>query len=109
MATVLYTNIQATSGIIVSALSHSALRIILTVVGDPLQRLDKLDPRFDSQLSTTKISKITELVSLRNHNVKDDITNHTDLTAALLKQLKGLKTIADDEVQIGIFIASESL
>lgn len=40
---------------IVSELSDSALRIVLTVIGDPVNMLEKLDTSFNSKSATTTI------------------------------------------------------
>lgn len=68
--------------------------------------MEKLDARFDSWSAATNILKIIEVVSTRYCNVKDDITKHIDRMAELLQQLKSMKEIMDDAVQVGILIAS---
>lgn len=97
---------KTASGIIVAALSDPALRVVRSVIGNPVDMLEKLDARYDSRSTATKISKISELVSVRYTNVKHDITKHIDRMAALQEQLKSMEAIMDDAVQVGILIAS---
>lgn len=103
-ATVPYTKKQTANGIIVPALSDSALRTVPNVIRDPVKMVERLDAFFDSQSTVTNISQITELASLSYRKGKDDITKHIDRMAALMGQIKSMKTIVDDAVQIGVFI-----
>lgn len=93
------------SGIIVSALSDPALRVVRSVIGDPVGMM-KMDARFDSWPTPTKISKISELVSVRYKDVKSDIAKHIDRMAALFEQLKSMEATMDEAIQVGILIAS---
>ena len=78
------------SGIIVSALSDSALRVVRSVIGDPAEMMRKLDARFESRPTATNITKITEFESARFVNIKSDITKHIDRMASILEQLKAM-------------------
>lgn len=91
--------------IIVIALSDFSLRVVRAHTGDSVKIMEKLDATFDSRSTATKISKITALVSGGYSSVKIDIKKHIDLMAAILEQLKSMKAIMDDTVQVGTLIA----
>lgn len=97
---------SSASAVIVSALSHSALRVVRTVIGNPVLMLDQLDARYDSRSTATKISKISELVSVKYKNIKSDISKHIVRKASLFEQHKSMEAIMDDSIQVGILIAS---
>lgn len=94
------------SGIIVSALGDHALRVVRSVVGNPAAMLEKLDARYDSKSTASKITKMSKLVSVRFSNPKAGIEKHIDAMAALLEQLKAMNAKMDDSLAVGILIAS---
>lgn len=51
--------------IIVSTLSDQALRVVRSDIGKPIDMLAKLDARYDSKSTDTRINKMSELVSAR--------------------------------------------
>ena len=97
---------KTASGIIVTALNDSALRVVRSVIGKPNQMLEKLNARFDSRTTSSKITRMVELVSLRYRGVRSDISKHIDKMASLLEQLRAMNAIIDDPLAVGILLAS---
>ena len=69
---------EQASNIIISALGDHALRVVRTVIDDPYQMMKKLDARYDSKSTATRISKIVELMSTKFTSVDDDIGKNID-------------------------------
>ena len=97
---------QQASNIIVSALGDHALRVVRSVIGKPQEMIMKLDDRYDSKTIASRISKMSELVSLRYTSIKDDMDKHIDKMAGLIEQLRAMGSIFDDALAIGILVAS---
>lgn len=51
------------SNILISALGDHALRVVLSVIGQPCDMLVKLDACYDFKSTASKISRMVELVS----------------------------------------------
>ena len=94
------------SGIIVSALSDSTLRVVRSVICDPAEIMKKSDGRFESRSTASNISKLTEFVSARFVNIKSDITKHIDRMAYILEQLKAMDVQIDNSMQVCVLLAS---
>ena len=94
------------SNIIVSSLGDHALRVVRTVIGKRKSIMEKLDNRFDSKTISSRISKMSELVSIRYTTVKDDISKHIDRLAGIIEQLRAMGTTFEDALAIGILVAS---
>lgn len=94
------------SSIIVSSLNDAALRVVRSVIGKPVAMIEKLDNRFNSHTTASKISKMSELVSMHYCKVPSDMTMQIDKMAALLEQLRSMKATIDDSMAIGILLAS---
>ena len=94
------------SDLIVSALSDDAMRIVMDVIGDPKTMISKLDDRYRSKSTASKISKITELVSIRYKNVRKDIAKHVDKMSGIVSELKGMKMNLEDTLTVGVLVAS---
>ena len=62
------------SGIIVKALGDHALRVVKAHKCDPVEILEKLDARYESKTTESKISQMVDLVSIRYTNPRNDIT-----------------------------------
>lgn len=58
-------NCKEALNLIVRSLTNKLLIIVLSVVGKHFQMLKRVDKRYDSQSRATRISKITEIVSMR--------------------------------------------
>ena len=99
-------NKMQASNIIVSSLGDHALRLVRTVIGDLEAMMDKLDKQFDSKTIASRISKMSELVSIRYTTIKDDIAKQIDLLAGIIEQLRAMGTTFDDALAIGILVAS---
>ena len=82
---------KTASGIIVTALNDSALRVVRSVIGKPNQMLEKLNARFDSRTTSSKITRMVELVSLRYRGVRSDISKHIDKMDAIVEQLAAMQ------------------
>ena len=94
------------SNIIVVALGDHALRVVRSVIGDPKQMMVKLNERYDSQTVASRISKMSELVSIRYTSLKEDIDKHIDRMAGLIENLRSMGSTFDDTLSIGILVAS---
>ena len=68
--------------------------------------LEKLDGRYDSKKTASKISKMVELVCLRFTNARSEITKYIDRMVAVLQQLAAIKANIDEGLQVGMIIAS---
>lgn len=97
---------EQASNIIVSALGDHALRVVRSVIGLPHVMLQKLDARYDSKSTATRISKMAELVCVKFTNAREDISKHVDRLAGLLEQLRSMNTPLPDSLAIGILVAS---
>lgn len=94
------------SNIIISALNDAPLRVVRDVIGDPCAMLKKLDKRYDAKTTASKITKITDLVGTRFSNSSHSIAKHIDKMAALIAQLKAMKTTIDEPLAVGLLVAS---
>lgn len=94
------------SNIVVSTLSDQALRVVRSVIGKPAEMLSKLDSRYDSKSTASKIAKVSEIVSTRYCSLNEDMSVHVDRMAGLLEQLKSRGMTIDDSLAIGILVAS---
>lgn len=97
---------QQASNIIVSALGDHALRVVRTIVGRPYEMMQKLDARYDSKSTASKISKMVELVSVRYTSVRDDMSKHIDRLAGLVEQLNNMGSQLPEDLTVGILVAS---
>lgn len=89
-----------------SELGHHALRVVRTVIGNPKQMMSKLDVRYDSKTISSRISKMSELVSVRYSTVKDDIDKHIDKMAGIIEPLRSMGSTFEDALAIEILVAS---
>lgn len=71
-------------GIIVCPVNDAALRVVRSVIGKPVEMLQKLDARYDSKWTSSKISKIVDLLSLEFVTVRSDVSKHIYKMAVLL-------------------------
>ena len=94
------------SNIIVSALGDHALRVVRSVIGDPSKMMVKLNDRYDSKTTASRISKMSELVSIRYTSLRDSIEKHIDRMAGLIETLRSMGSTFDDALAIGILVAS---
>lgn len=74
-------------GIIVSSLNDTDLRVVPNVIGKTVEMLTNLDARNDSKSTSSKMSEMVELVSLKYITVRLDLSMHIDKMAALIEQL----------------------
>lgn len=75
------------SDIIVSALSKEPFRIVKSHIEKPCSMIKKLNERSDSKYAASRISKMTELISLRYGTFSEDIGGHIDKMAGIFGQL----------------------
>lgn len=94
------------SNIIVSTLNDQALRVVRSEIGQPLDMLTKLDIRYDSKSTATRIFKMSELVSMRYVSLRSDMSTHVYKMAGLIEQLLAMGTSFDDALAVGILVAS---
>lgn len=90
----------------VNALSDHSLRFFSSVIGDPAAMMSKLDDRYDSKTTSSKFSKMVELVSVRYSILKDSMLRYVNKLASLVEKLRAMGTTLDDPLAIGILIAS---
>lgn len=79
---------------IVATISDQALSVVLTVIDNPSEMIEKLNERHDSMITASKILKIFELVSMRYNSLKDDFSGHIDRMAGLIEHLNGMGIIS---------------
>lgn len=94
------------SNVIVAALSDKALRVVRSSIGKPFEMLRKLDERYDSKSAAARISKMTELITMRYDSINKNMGTHIDQMAAVLEQLEGMNTAIPQELSIALLIAS---
>ena len=94
------------SAIIIKALSDTPLRIVKEVKGSPVKMLEKLDARYASKTAASKITKMTDLITMKYKSLKSDITKHIDLMAAAVEQLKGMDVTIQESFAVAILVAS---
>lgn len=99
-------NQKKASGIIVSALSNPALRIVRSDSNNPFLMLQKLAERYDSKTAASRIAKMTELITLRYDNILKDMGEHVDKMAGILEKLEGMDTSLPEEFSIALLISS---
>ena len=59
---------------IVEAMGYSAICVVRTLNGCPVEILEKFDGGYDSKTTESKISKMVEIFSLRFTKPRSDIT-----------------------------------
>ena len=94
------------SSIIVAALSEKALWVVRSSIGKPFEMLHKLDERYNSKSAATRISKITELITMCYDSIKKSMGTHIDQMDAVLEQLEGINTSMPLELSVALLIAS---
>lgn len=94
------------SSLIISALDDQALRVVHKLHGDPVKMMTKLDERYDSKTMASKISKMTELLSLQYTSPSKDVARHIDRLAGLIDQVRAIEISIDDTLAVGILILS---
>lgn len=98
--------LEQASNIIVAALSDQALRVVRNVAGKPFYMMEKLQKRYDSRSMASKIGKMSDLVSIRYTNIREDMARHVDKIAGIVEQLRSMGTVLEDSLIIGILLAS---
>lgn len=93
-------DLQKASNLIVTSLSDQALRVVRFLAGNPTEMLHKLDARYDSRSTASKIAKMSEMVNNRFSSLHDDITTHCDNMAGLIEQIRSMGTTFDDSLAI---------
>ena len=99
-------DMRKASGIIVGALGNEPLWIVRSEIGKPYSMINKLNERYDSKSAASRISKMTELISIRYGSLCKYIGVHTDKMARIVEQLAGMDTAIPDELAITLLIAS---
>ena len=97
---------RKSSGIMVSALSNKALRIVRGTVNNPFLMLKKLRERYDSKTPASRIAKMTELMGLRYESIRKDLGAHVDRMDGIFEKLDDMQTSIPGELRIAILIAS---
>lgn len=92
-----------------SALSDQAPRVIRAVIEDPVLMLENLDTRNDSKSAATKISKMSELVSMHYTSHKGDMTKPVDRMAGLLGHIRSMRSPLENTLAIDMSIGVTQL
>lgn len=71
--------------------------------------MEKLNERYESKSTASKISKMSELDSMRYTTLKDDLSGHMDRMAGINEQPKAMGNNFHDSLSIGILVASIEL
>lgn len=98
--------IEEARNIIDTVISDNALRVVRTVFGDPAAVMAKLDDRYISKTTASKISKTVKLVFVRYSSLKESMPRHVDKIAALVVQIHFMGTTLDETLVTGIIVAS---
>jgi len=88
---------------IIHALTDKTLRVLRAEVGNQFRMLRKLDERYGSK---TTASKMTDLVSLRYSSLKKDMGTHVDQISGLLEQLEVVATRISNELAVALLVSS---
>lgn len=78
--------LEKTSGIIISALGDSALRVVADADGNPSSMLKLLDDRYASNRTSSRISVQTQLYRMKYQG--QDMSNYIDEYTSLFSQLE---------------------
>ena len=92
--------------IIIHAVMDEPLHMIRFDVGNPFRMVMKLDERYESKSTATRISRMSELISLRHTSLRRNLESHIDEMAALLEQLESMNTKMPHELAIAFLISS---
>lgn len=65
-----------------------------------------LQGRYDSRTTGRMIDTMSELVSVKYYNLREDMSTHADLLALLIEKIRSMGTIVHDTLAIGILVAS---
>lgn len=76
---------EQNSNIIIAGLGNHALRVDRSVIEQPSDMMKKLDARYNTKSTATRISKMAELVSIKYQSVREDIAKHVDRMGELLE------------------------
>ena len=90
----------------VGVLHDHTLRVVRLIIGVPATIMTKLDDRYDSKTTASKITMMVELVSIRYNSMKGSIPLHVENIASLVEHRKFMCTTLDDPLVIGILVAS---
>lgn len=104
--TVLEDKQEQASNIIIHRLGDNALRIVWAVTGKPREMMDKLDKRYDSWWTATRIFTKAELAIVKDSTKWDDVSKPIDHLAAVIKNLRTMGAVFDGVLAIGILVAS---
>lgn len=92
--------------IIMNALMDPAFRVRSSIFGNPKEMLVKLDARYHVKFTASKISRMSELVSVWYKSLCDDGSRHIDVLLGIIEQLRLTKTSLENFVAIRTFISS---
>lgn len=68
--------------------------------------LQKPDKKYGSRSAVTRIAKMCELISERYSSLRKDMTVQVYKLAALIEQLRSIRTIFNYTLAVGILVAS---
>lgn len=94
------------SNIIFNCITNDPPRIVCMDTDNPFHMMRKLEQRYDSHSSTSLISKMTALVSVKYKSVKVDLGKHVDKMATLMEQIRNMNTVIEEKLAAAFLIAS---
>lgn len=94
------------SSIMVMALSDPALRIVHSVKHDPVKMIELLDARYASKTAASKITKMSDLITMKFTSLRSDLPMHIDQMRATIEQLKAMSVTIEDSFAVTILVAS---
>ena len=94
------------SSLIVSALSDQALRVVRSVIGFPFRMMEKLDARYNSRTTASKISKMGLLFSMKLERTSGSLEEHVDRMADIIDQLRSMNTTVEESLAVGVLLSS---
>lgn len=92
--------------IIMNALMDPAFRVLSSIFGNPKEMLVKLDARYHVKFTASKISRMSELVTVWYKSLCDDVARHIDVLLGIIEQLRLTKNSLENFVAIRTFISS---
>lgn len=97
---------RLSSSITVIALADAPLRIVHSIIENPVQLLAKLDVRHASKMAASRITKITDPITTKYKSIRSDTTKHSENMAATAEQFQSISIIIEEPLAVTILVAS---
>lgn len=83
------------SNIIVSNLDDHFIREVRTVVGKAKNVMEKHNSRYDSKKIWSRISMVSELVSMLYNSLRERVDKHIGKSNGIIEQLRSMRSTSD--------------